>query len=142
MEQQNITVEKKSRPGMLIVVCIISLVWTGLMSLLWLTGVLASGWLGSIVESYLPGGGSAVAQYFSIFCGVFLLFYVLKFWGVIKMLCLKKSGFVIYIIPSTLLLLLQVLLIMLAPVSVIFIGLLVISILFIILYSMNLKHMR
>jgi hypothetical protein len=138
MEQQNVTPEKKQRPGILTAFCILSFIWTGLMSLLCLIGILASGWLGSFIENYFPGGGGIIASYFAIVAVVFLVFYVLKLWGAIKMFSMKKSGFILYIIPSALLLIFQLLGISGDPVSLL---LLLTSILFIVIYAMNLKHM-
>jgi len=138
MEQQNVTFEKKERPGLLTAFCILSFIWTGLMCLLCLVGIVASGWFASFFESYVPGVGGAIASYLIVFCVIFLIFYALKLWGAIKMFGMKKSGFILYIIPSALLLLLQLIGINGQPVSLI---LLVTSIAFIVVYAMNLKHM-
>lgn len=141
MEQQNVTLEKNERPALLTTLCILTFIWSGLMSLFSLIGIFASGALSGYLENMLPGFGSMSAGFFIIIFLVMLILFGLSLFGAIKMFQLKKSGYVIYMIPNCLMLLFQIIGIAAAFTFLSLISLLV-SILFIVLYGTNLKYMK
>lgn len=134
---ENTNTAEKARPGILTALCICSLIWGGLMMLLSLIGIFASGWIMSLLGGI---GGGAIGGYFAIIMVVSLLFWFLSFFGALKMMKLKKSGFIMYAIPNGLMLIFQIIGIVSAftPFSLIY---LLVSIVFLVLYGMNLKHM-
>ena len=140
MEQQNTTAPQ--RPGMLTALCILTFIWSGAWTLLSLIGIFASGWISSFFSQYLgTGGGGIIGSYFAIVMIVLFILWGLSLFGAIKMFGLKKSGYIIYMIPNCLMLLLQIIG-MLAAFTVGSFIYLLISILFIVLYGMNLKFMK
>jgi hypothetical protein len=140
MEQQNVTLEKKERPGGLTALCILTFIWSGIWTLIALVGIFASGAFIGYFENMLPGGGAmATGIFIAVFAILFILFG-LSLFGAIKMFTLKKSGFVMYTIANGLMLLLQLYSIATAF-SIGGLIYLLISLLFIILYAQNLKYM-
>jgi hypothetical protein len=144
MEEQNTTMpvaQETKRPGLLTVACVLTMIWSGLMTLLCLIGVFASGWIAGMLESYMQGFGALGGAAFLIIFIIGLVMWGLSLWGAIKMMGLKKSGFIMYIIPNGLMLLFQIIGIFSAFTFGSFLYLLV-SIGFIIIYAMNLKIMK
>jgi tryptophan-rich sensory protein len=144
MEEQNATipeVQEVKRPALLTVACILTMIWSGLWALLSLIGIFASGWLAGMLESYMSGLGALGGAAFLIVFIVLFVLFGLSLWGAIKMMGLKKGGFILYVIPNGLMLLFQIIGIFSAFSFGSFIYLLV-SIGFIVIYAMNLKNMK
>lgn len=140
MEENMNPVQTTQRPGMLTTLCILTFIWSGLWTLLSLIGIFASGWLGSVMDDYIPGmGGMGTGIFIVVFIVMFII-WGLSLLGAIKMFGLKKSGFIMYVIPNGLMALLQIFSIVAAfsPFGLIY---LLVSILFIVLYAQNLKFM-
>lgn len=142
------------RPGMVSALCILTFIGSGLTSLLGLIGIFASGWvmglLGAEVDKATEqaGGGMAVeaaaaeaegimAMGTGIFIAVFIIIIglsLLTLFGAIKMWSMKKSGFTMYAIGAGIWAILCILgASWLAA---------IVTILFIVLYGTNLKHMK
>jgi tryptophan-rich sensory protein len=144
MEEQNATipeVQEVKRPALLTVACILTMIWSGLWALLSLIGIFASGWLAGMLESYMSGLGALGGAAFLIVFIVLFVLFGLSLWGAIKMMGLKKGGFILYVIPNGLMLLFQIIGIFSAFSFGSFIYLLV-SIGFIVIYALNLKNMK
>lgn len=144
MEEQNTTIpvtQETKRPGLLTAACILTMIWSGLWTLFSLIGVFASGWIGGLVEGYVPGMGNLGGAVILIACIISLILWGLSLWGAIKMIGLKKGGFIMYIIPNGLMLLFQLIGLFTSFTFGSFFYFLV-SIGFIIIYAMNLKNMK
>ena len=137
MEQQNVTLEKKERPGLLTALCILTFIFSGAMALLSLIGIFASGWIMGMIGGSV---GGLIGQYFAIAMAISFILWGLSLFGAIKMFQMKKIGYVLYMIPNCLMLLFQ-LIGLVAAFTVGSLIFLLVSILFIILYSKNLKIM-
>ena len=144
MEEQSATIpeiQEVKRPALLTVACILTMIWSGLWAFIFLIGVIASGWIGSLIEGYVPGLGNLGGMVIIIVCLVAFIFFGLSLWGAIKMIGLKKSGFILYVIPNGLMLIGQLGGIFTAYSLGSLIYLLV-SIGFIVIYALNLKNMK
>ncbi len=94
------------RPKFLTLVCLIALVYSGLLTLVFLSGIFLSLGAGDIIITYadlyeLPRSRIIVAS-----IAGFLLFGV-SFWGILKIYHLQRMGFYIFLITGLLLVLLQ-----------------------------------
>lgn len=141
MEENMNPTQTAQRPGMLTTLCILTFIWSGLWTLLSLVGIFASGWLGAYVGGMLGGFGDMGTGIFIVVFVIMLIFWGLSLLGAIKMFGLKKSGFILYVIPNGLMALLQIFSIATAFTTGGLVYLLV-SILFIVLYAQNLKFMK
>lgn len=101
-------VEKRltKRPKFLTLVCLIALVYCGLLTLVFLSGIFLSLGVGDIITTYadlyeLPRSRILIAS-----IAGFLLFGV-SFWGILKIYHLQRMGFYIFLITGLLLVLLQ-----------------------------------
>ena len=145
MEEQNTAtipeVQEVKRPALLTVACILTMIWSGLMALLFLVGIFASGWIAGMLDSYMSGLGALGGAAFIIIFIIGFALWGLSLWGAIKMMGLKKGGFIMYVIPNGLMLLFQLIGIFSAFSFGSFLYLLV-SIAFIVIYAMHLKIMK
>ncbi|MFH0867249.1 MAG: hypothetical protein V1904_13725 [Bacteroidota bacterium] len=134
--------EKKGRPVLLTAICICTFIWSGIMTVMSLIGIIASGIFADFITDYIGGLAAVIGGYIAIIMGVFFLLWFLSLFGAIKMFRMKKSGFIFYIIPNCIFLIIQMLLLYFIPTMHWFVYLYaVVSLLFIILYASNLKHM-
>jgi hypothetical protein len=142
MEQVNVTPEKKGRPGLLVALCICTFIWSGIMAIFSLIGIIASGMFADLFREYLGGAAAVIGGYIAIIMAVSFIFWFLSLFGAIKMFKLKKSGFVFYVIPNCLMLIIQIALIYFMPSAhwIVYLYTFV-SVLFIVLYAANLKRM-
>ncbi|MCW3102529.1 MAG: hypothetical protein JWO09_969 [Bacteroidetes bacterium] len=133
MEQTNIQAGATARPQFLTVLCILSYIGSGIWALLSLIGMVASGWILSLLgigvaaaenSATMEGMDSVDAEqmhqataavgglmgmgttFFIIIFLVSLIFAGLSLFGVVKMWNLKKSGFIVYTIVNGLILIL------------------------------------
>jgi hypothetical protein len=142
MDEQNVAVVQNQRPTAVTVLCILTFIWSGLMALVSLIGIFASGWFASLLGDY--GGGALGDMAGGILIVIFLISFILwglSLFGAIKMFGMKKSGYILYMIPNCLMLIGQIIGIFSAFTFGSFLYLLV-SILFIVMYGMNLKLMK
>lgn len=142
MEQQNVITKKKGRSGLLTILCICTFIWSGIMTLFFLIGIFASGIFSELLEEYISDI-SFISNSITVVMAVSFIFWFLSLFGAIKMMQLKKSGFILYVIPNTLMLIPQIALIYFIPSVHWFIYLYTfVSVLFIIFYAVSLKRMR
>jgi hypothetical protein len=163
MEQTNATNETTSqRPGFLSTLCILSFIGSGLWALLSLIGIFASGWIISMfmgqatsaamdqvdtsgmtseqiaameaTTQAVSGGASMIGTYAVIIFVVSLLLAGLSIFGVAKMWKLKKSGFWFYSVINGLIAILALI------GGSFFSG--IVGVAFIVMYGLNLKHMK
>ena len=130
-----------NRPVLFTLLCILSFIANGFLVLMGLIGIFFSGYISGILEQYVSdyqsfGHGMLLISFFSV-----LLIFGLKLWGVILMFFGRKSGYIMYIIPSGLLMILYIVMIS-GPYSGLAISCLLMSIVFIILYGIFLKYMK
>ena len=142
MEEMNTTpVEASKRPALLSVLCILTFIWSGLMTLLSLIGIFASGWIMDLAGGSFGSLGSAGGAILIVVFVIMLIFWGLSFWGALLMFKLRKGGFIMYVIPNGLMLIFQLIGIF-SAFSFFNLLYLLVSIAFIVLYGMNLKFMK
>ena len=129
------------RPALLTLLCILSFIANGLMVIIGLGGIFSSGYIANLMEQYSPGYESFGRELMLITSFSILLIFGLKLWGVILMFLGRKGGYILYLIPVGLLMIVNIVLLF-ATYSPIAIGYLLISIVFIVLYGNFLKYMK
>jgi hypothetical protein len=129
------------RPTLLTILCVLSFIANGFMVIVGLTGIFLSGYIAGLLEQYAPGYKSFGHELLLTFSFAILLVFALKLWGVILMFFGRKSGYVLYLIPTGLLMILNIVLLF-ATYSPIITVYLLLSIVFIVLYGIFLKHMK
>ena len=151
---ENVESGTPQRPGMLSALCSLTFIGSGLTSLLSLIGIFATGWVMSLMgaevdNAVAESGGGAAAEAAAaevegamamgtgliIAAIVFVLILsLLSLFGAIKMWNMKKSGFIMYAIGTGIWAILCIIgMSWLAA---------IVSIGFIVMYGMNLKHMK
>ncbi len=142
MEEMNtIQPVKQERPSILTTFLVLTCIWSGLMSILSLVGILASGTIVNLIDDAVQGLGALSGSYIVIVFVIMLILWGMSLLGAIMMFSLKKAGFILYIIPNGLMLIFQVL----GLTSAFTFGALVyllVSILFIFIYAKHLKIMK
>lgn len=135
MENTTNEVATAKRPGLVSVLCILTFIGSGLATLMYLLLLIAAGSLGAMLAD-IPGLGSMIAGGgMAIFGAGFVLSFASLF-GAIKMWGMKKMGFFLYTGAQVLLLIVP--LFFGVPFSVMSA---VFTVLFIVLYGINLKKM-
>lgn len=132
---------KQERPSILTTFLVLTCIWSGLMSILSLVGILASGTIVNLIDDAVQGLGALSGSYIVIVFVIMLILWGMSLLGAIMMFSLKKAGFILYIIPNGLMLIFQVL----GLTSAFTFGALVyllVSILFIFIYAKHLKIMK
>lgn len=129
------------RPPLLTVLCIFTFIWSGLWTLVSLTGIFSSAFISDYLYEFYPELGTFAVNMVIIVCTVGLLLFGLSLWGAILMFHLRRPGFVLYTVSSGMMLIFQLFTVMsnLTPVNAMY---LIVSIIFIILYSLFVKKMR
>ncbi|MBA2610632.1 MAG: hypothetical protein H0U95_01585 [Bacteroidetes bacterium] len=150
-------VEAPQKPQFLKVLCILSYIGSGLWALISLIGIFASGMImgmfmggashvdtssmtpeqADAMEKMASAGGGMMgmlSSYITIIFVISLVFAALSLWGVMKMGKLQKGGFWIYAIVNGIFAVLGLL-------GGGFVGA-IIGIAFIVMYGLNLKHMK
>ena len=133
LTEKNVTTK---RPKLLTVLCILSFIGSGFMAVAFLLLSVTAGALASVLSS-IPGlvetlgGGMA-------FIIISFVLSAISFFGVLQMWKLKKSGFLIYSASQMIFFIIPLLMISAYEFSVF--GL-VITLSFIVLYGINLKHL-
>jgi hypothetical protein len=129
------------RPAVLTLFCILSFIANGFMILSGLTGILSSGYIAGLLEQYAPGNQLFGHEMLLITSFSVVIIFGLKMWGVILMFFGRKSGYIMYLIPTGMLMILNVVLLF-SKYSAIATAWLLISIVFIVIYSIFLKYMK
>jgi hypothetical protein len=129
------------RPFLLTLLCILSFISNGLMVIVGLAGIFTSGYISGLMEEYSKGYETIGREMLLIISFLVLLVFGLKLWGVILMFFGRKGGYIMYLIPSGLLMILNIVLVF-ATYNPAFIASLLISIIFIVLYGLFLKNMK
>ncbi|MCF8344058.1 MAG: hypothetical protein K9G67_00610 [Bacteroidales bacterium] len=124
-----------SRPFPLMVLCMISFVYNGLIAISFLTALFFPSFIEKILSSYFPEISLTKPGTIAILVAGFLLF-ALTFFGVLQMFRLKRYGFYIFLIFKSILI---ILLFMSHYYNLINIG---ISLLIILLYWLYLPRMK
>ncbi len=130
--------EYDRRPKVLTILCFLSMLWSGAVILVSLVGLFFSGFIAETINYLANGTVIMVKVFFYAFSITSLVFAILTFWGALLMYRLKKRGFLLYIIPS-----------IITTISCLFLSMsffnifyLLLSITFIILYSLNRQYLK
>lgn len=129
------------RPLLLTLLCILTFIFSGGATILSLVGIFASNWLIGKFDQLIPGGDTYSTAFIIVTFLVMLIIWGLSLWGAILMFGRRKGGFVMYIIPNGLVLVVQIIM-MISAFHTYFLIATLISILFIILYSTQVKYMK
>lgn len=129
------------RPVLLTLLCILSFIGNGFMVILGIAGIFTSGYIARLMEEYSKGYENLGREMLLIFSFSILLVFGLKLWGVILMFFRRKGGYILYLIPTGLLMILNIVMLF-ATYEPFVAGYLVVSIVFIVLYGIFLKSMK
>jgi hypothetical protein len=129
------------RPALLSVLCILTFLCSGAATLLSLVGIFASSWILDMLTPFVPGLASYSSSFLIVFFFILVVIWGLSLWGAIVMFNRRKGGFVLYLIPNGLLLILQIIL-TISAFNVFFLLFVLISILFIVLYATQVKFLK
>jgi len=105
MMEDNIEKADSSRPFPLMVLCMISFVYNGLIAISFLTALFFPSFIENILSSYFPEISLTKPGTIAILAAGFLLFAV-TFFGVLQMFRLKRPGFYIFLILKSMLIIL------------------------------------
>ncbi len=137
----NSATQSGKRPALLTVLCVLTFLCSGFATLLSLVGIFASGWILDMLAPIIPGMVNYSSAFLIVFFFILVVIWGLSLWGAILMFNRRKGGFVLYLIPNGLLLVLQAIL-TISAFNVFFLLFVLISILFIILYATQVKFMK
>jgi hypothetical protein len=129
------------RPFGLTLLCILTFICSGGATLLSLTGIFTSGMILERAETMIPGVADYSGAFVIVLFLVMFIIWALSLWGAILMFGMRRNGFILYLIPNGLLLILQVIL-TISAFNIYFLLFALISILFIILYATQLRYMK
>jgi len=132
---------RTKRPLLLSLLCILSIIANGIMVIVGLAGIFSSAYIADLMEQYSPGYQNFGHELLLVLSFLVLLIFGLKLWGVILMFFCRKGGYILYLIPAGMLMILNIVLVF-ATYNPAFIAYLLISIVFIVLYGIYLKHMK
>lgn len=126
-----------ARPTFLTVLCILSFIGSGLSSLMFLIALVAAGAIMEFMSSF-PGMSELSATAGSGYFLVYLVLALGSLFGAILMWNLKKIGYYLYVAANVIVIFVPV---MFSAGGIGWFGL-VITVVFIILYGLNFKHME
>jgi hypothetical protein len=92
---------KPSRPFILTILCLVSFVYFGIISLLFLLSVIFSGWITEVINKYTPENVFSQTIILLITAGGFLL-HALSFTGTLMIWKMKKSGYYLFSVSALL----------------------------------------
>jgi hypothetical protein len=131
----------KKRPVLLTILCVFSFFFSGAMTLFSLSGIIFSGLITDLIRESAPGLDElSGALFIAVFLVLFILFG-LSLWGAILMFSLRKGGFVLYVIPNGLKLVLMIIYLLGAFSTWVLVFTLV-GAAFIVLYSTQVRKMK
>ena len=126
------------KSGILGKLCIVSILFSGGMTLFSLGGIFISGWMANYINLYIDGFYRLSGMVFLLFfLGTFLLFGS-SLLGAILMARLKVFGFWMYIVSNGIMIILSCF-VRMNVVNILFI---LISIIFIVLFAFHKKHLK
>jgi hypothetical protein len=142
MEETNLSIsENRKRPLLLTALCIFTFLTSGTMALISLFGIFITSFLMENIKNMVPAlEGMGSAFFIVMFLVIFILF-ALSVWGAILMFNLRKGGFVLYVIPNGLKLVFLIIF-FLSTFDLYILFFLLVSIVLIILYSTQVRHMK
>lgn len=129
------------RSALLTVLCVMTFLFSGLATVLSFAGLLSAEWLMNMLKPYLPDLANVSSSLLIVSFLLCVVIFGLSLWGAILMFLRRRAGFVLYIIPNGILLVGQAVLTF-SAFNVMFLLFLLISILFILLYAMQVKFMK
>lgn len=129
------------KPVLLRVLCTLSIVSSGLSALFFLICMLFSGNVLHFFNEYALGDSSVPFNIFIISAFTFFILFAISLLGVFFMFRQKKKGFSLYLIPNSILMVLNIVIIY-VTFSPLWITYLIASIAFIILYASLVKQME
>ncbi|MEI6124019.1 MAG: hypothetical protein WCQ95_10380 [Bacteroidota bacterium] len=132
---------RSKRPLLLTLLCICTFVGSSIFVIASFLGIISSSLISRRIEELAPEGAAISEKILLLTSFTILILFGLRLWGAIFMFYRKKSGFILYAIPSGLLLIITVVLAFATyhPIVIIY---LVASLAFLVLYAMQLKNMK
>jgi len=131
------TQEQAKRPTFLTVLCILTFIGSGLSTLIYLLATIAFGVVSGMLDS-LPGG-DMLAEAGMAFFAIYFVLSAASLFGAIMMWKLKKTGFYVYTGANVVAFFLPMIMLEGVPFNVM--GFVFLAA-FIVMYGLNLKHMR
>ena len=137
-EKYVVTINHPAKPGLLWKLCVVTILFSGSMTLFSFGGLFMSGFIANYINLYINGFYSLSGTvFFLFFLGTFLLFGS-SLMGAIFMLRMRRLGFWMYVIANSVMIILSCFVVM-NVVNIIFItG----SITFIVLFWLQRKHLK
>lgn len=129
------------RPFFLTVLCVFSFIGSGFIAVLSFIGIVLVNWLAGLFKVVLPDLSSTASTPMIISALIIFILFALSFWGAIMMYNLKKGGYIMYVIPNSILLVFQSYF-LLTNFSFFWLAYFLGSIAFIILYAFNIRYMN
>jgi hypothetical protein len=133
--------ENKKRPLLLTALCMFSFISSGAMALVSLLGIFVTGFFKDSIKSTFPVLDSMNNAFIVVMLLVVFILFALSLWGVLLMFRMRKKGFVLYVIPNGLKLLFLIIFYLSVFNNYALVFSLV-SILMIVLYSTQIRHMK
>ncbi len=130
-----------AKPILLRVLCVLSFLSSGLSALFFLICITFSGKVLHFFNEYALGDSSVPFNIFIISTFILFILFTISLLGVFFMFRLKKKGFSLYLIPNSILMILNIVIIY-VTFSPLWIAYLIASIAFIILYASLVKQME
>jgi hypothetical protein len=120
--------------------CICTFVWSGALALVGMLGLVFTGLFGDVITNAIPMFGDTGLSTLKVFFLMVFLTYTMSVSGAIGMFNLRRNGFFLYLLPNICELAFQIYFItkLFTPFNFVY---LLVSILFIVLYSLKLKLM-
>lgn len=129
------------RKFLLTFLCVLTFISSGFFVIASLAGIFSSSWIAHAMEEFAPGYGTLGGSLLLILSFVCLIIFGLSLWGAILMFYQRKGGYIMYVIPNGLLLVVNIIAIFSArnPYLIIYLS---VSVAFIILYATQVKNMK
>lgn len=132
---------KGKRPALLTILCVFSFFFSGAMALFSLAGIIFSGTLTALIRESIPGLDEFTGAFFIIVFLALLILFGLSLWGAIMMYNLRKGGFVLYVIPNGIKLVVLIIF-MLGAFNYYALALALTGTAMIVLYATQIRHMK
>ncbi|MCK9611357.1 MAG: hypothetical protein PHR81_10145 [Bacteroidales bacterium] len=126
------------RPETLTRLCLFTFFFSGSMTLFSFGGLFFSGWLANFVSSYVGSVYNIGSSVFAMFFSIMFILFGCSLTGALLMFHMKRSGYWLYLVTNLVILVLSVFIVM-NVFNILFIAG---TILFIVLYSVQYKHIK
>lgn len=137
--QQEINIPAKiERPPMLTALCILTFLWSGGATFLFLISIVLHNWITKIISTHFTEFQSLNSKYFLIAFLVLFILFGSSLLGAWLMFRLKKYGYYFYVIPNSFMIFMSFF-INFNFMNVLY---LLVSIIFVILYTIQFKHLK